>query len=72
MNALLEIEQAVSQLSQNELATFRKWFQQFDAAAWDAQFESDVMAGKLDALAEEALRDLHEGRSADLRDYSCA
>jgi hypothetical protein len=66
MNALLEIEQAVSQLPQNDLAAFRKWFAQFDAAAWDAQFESDVMAGKLDALAEEALRDLHEGRCTDL------
>lgn len=66
MNALLEIEQAVAQLPQSDLATFRKWFAQFDAAAWDAQFESDVMAGKLDALAEEALRDLHEGRCTDL------
>jgi hypothetical protein len=54
MNALLEIEQAVSQLPQNDLAAFRKWFQQFDASAWDAQFENDVMARKLDALAEDA------------------
>lgn len=66
MSALLEIEQAVSQLPQNDLAAFRKWFQQFDASAWDTQFESDVMAGKLDALAEEALQDLHEGRCTDL------
>jgi len=66
MNALLEIEQAISQLPQNDLAIFRKWFAQFDAAAWDTQFENDVMAGKLDALAEEALRDLHKGRCTDL------
>jgi len=47
---------------------FRLWglFQEFDAEVWDKQFEADVTAGRLDALAEDALRDLHEGRSTDL------
>ena len=30
------------------------------------QFEEDVAAGRLDRLAEEALRDLREGRCTDL------
>jgi hypothetical protein len=66
MNLVSEIEIAVKKLSRDELATFRDWFQEFDAEAWDKQFEADVVAGRLDALAEEALQDLREGRCTDL------
>ena len=66
MSTVHEIETAVSQLSRQELAAFRDWFSEFDAAAWDQQFESDVRAGHLDALADEAIRDLREGRCRDL------
>ena len=66
MSTVHEIEAAVSQLSRQELTAFRDWFSEFDAAAWDRQFESDARAGHLDALADEALRDLHEGRCRDL------
>lgn len=38
----------------------------FDADAWDKQFEEDVNAGRLDVLADEAIRDLSEGRCTDL------
>ncbi|NEQ38722.1 MAG: hypothetical protein F6K40_21600 [Okeania sp. SIO3I5] len=65
-NIVEEIERAVSQLSPEELAVFRAWFAEFDAEAWDRQFETDVAAGKLDTLAEEALQDLKEGRCTDL------
>ena len=34
------------------------WFFDFDTAAWDKQFEEDVAAGRLDALADEAIRRL--------------
>jgi hypothetical protein len=66
MKSLNEIEQAVSELSPEELATFRAWFTEFDAEQWDRQFEDDVAAGRLDALAEKALQHLHEGRCTDL------
>ncbi|NHC35900.1 hypothetical protein [Scytonema millei] len=66
MNNLQEIEQAVSQLSAEELADFRAWFAEFDAAAWDRQFEEDVAAGRLDRLAQQALQHLREGRCTDL------
>jgi len=48
------------------LAAFRAWFVKFDASLWDRQFEDDVAAGRLDRLAEKALRDLREGRSTRL------
>jgi hypothetical protein len=66
MSTIQEIETAVRNLSSEELSAFRTWFVEFDAAAWDRQFEQDVAAGRLDSLADEALNDLHEGRCRDL------
>lgn len=66
MSTVQEIEHAVGRLSPEDLAAFRAWFAEFDATVWDRQFEEDVAAGRLDTLAEEALRDLREGRCTDL------
>jgi len=66
MSTMEKLKEAVCQLSPDELATFRAWFAEFDAAVWDRQFEEDVAAGRLDRLAEEALRDLREGHCTDL------
>ncbi len=63
---LENIERAVSKLSQEDLAKFRTWFAEFDAANWDRQFEADVAAGALDELAEKALKDLRQGNCTDL------
>lgn len=65
MSTLEEIEDAVRRLPSKELAAFRAWFARLDAAAWDHQIEEDVAAGRLDALADEALNDLREGRCTD-------
>lgn len=65
MSSVAEIENAVQNLSQEELRRFRAWFQEFDAEAWDRQFEEDALSGKLDALADEALSDLRAGRCSD-------
>lgn len=61
-----QITGAVRRLPRRELARFRKWFAEYDAAAWDRQFEQDVADKRLDALAREALRDLRNGRCTDL------
>ena len=66
MSSVKDIESAVARLSPKELANFRSWFARFDAEAWDRQFETDVSAGRLDKLGDEALRDLDEGRCTDL------
>ena len=66
MSSVKEIESAVAGLSREELAAFRTWFADFDAEAWDRQFAADAAAGRLDALGDEALRDLDEGRCRDL------
>jgi hypothetical protein len=66
MSTIKEIEQAVRALPPEELAAFRRWFAEFDAAAWDRQIEADVACGRLDVLADEALSDFREGRCTDL------
>lgn len=57
MATVAEIENAVKNLSEDELSSFRDWFHGFDADAWDRQLETDAASGRLDALAEEALQD---------------
>ena len=66
MTTVAQITGAVRRLPKRELAKFRKWFVEFDAAAWDREFEEDVAAGRLDALAHEALRDHQAGRTTEL------
>jgi hypothetical protein len=66
MTTVAEISGAVRRLPKRELARFRKWFAEYDAAVWDEQLERDVAAGRLDALADEALRDLKAGRTTEL------
>lgn len=61
MTTLEAIENDIKRLSQTELADFRRWFAEFDSNAWDAQIEADAAAGKLDALAEEALAEYKTG-----------
>ncbi len=65
MSTIQQIEQAIRQLSTEERAAFRAWFAEFDAEEWDRQFESDVTAGRLNWLIEEARQDLREGRCTD-------
>jgi hypothetical protein len=65
MRKLEAIEKKVSDLSAEELAKFRRWFAEFDAAAWDREIEGDIKAGKLDALADEALREHAAGKSTE-------
>ena len=56
MTKVEAIEHQIRQLSPDEISALREWFAAFDAEAWDRQIESDVRAGKLDALAEKALK----------------
>jgi hypothetical protein len=66
MRKIEEIEEQIRNLSGTELVEFRKWYAEFDAQAWDRQFEADVKAGKLDALGEAARRARREGKSKEL------
>jgi hypothetical protein len=63
MSKVESIEGDIQKLSDNELADLRQWFADFDAEAWDRQFEDDVRSGKLDKQAEWALRDHAAGKT---------
>lgn len=61
-----EIEQAITELSPKEMARFRKWFEEFDAQAWDEQFEQDAKSGRLDKFANKAIADFNAGKAREL------
>jgi hypothetical protein len=63
MTTVEDIEKAVAK---KQLAKFRAWFDEFQAQSFDAQIERDAKAGKLDKLADEALRAHREARSREL------
>ena len=66
MSELESLQEQVRALSRDELAQFRAWFIDRDWIEWDAQLEDDVQAGRLDALAGQALRDHASGKTASL------
>ncbi len=66
MTTVAEISGAVQRLPTRELARFRKWFAEYDAAVWDRQLAADDAAGKLGALTREAQRDHRAGRTKAL------
>ncbi|MCX7110832.1 MAG: hypothetical protein NTX45_12030 [Proteobacteria bacterium] len=63
---LEEIKQEVSQLPSEEFKKFSEWFEEFKVDLWDKQIEENILAGRLDAFAEEAMRDFEEGRCTKL------
>jgi hypothetical protein len=66
MGKVQKLEQEIQELSNAELSAFRKWFAEYDARAWDRQIEEDIQGGKLDALAEKALKSHSSGDSSKL------
>lgn len=66
MNTVQAIEQAIQQLPEPDLAELRQWFAEFNETLWDKRIEQDANAGKLDALAAEALAEYHSGKATEL------
>ena len=63
---LQELEQTVSHLPPDELARFREWFHEFEAARWDEKIEADAANGRLDDLADAAVAEHRAGRTKPL------
>jgi hypothetical protein len=49
-----------------EFQELRAWLAEYEAEVRDQQFHSDARAGRLDAIADQALKDFSESRSTDL------
>jgi hypothetical protein len=54
MSTLEEIEKAVESLPTDKLAQFRAWFEQFEAALFDAKIARDAENGILDRLVADS------------------
>jgi len=66
MTTVEDIKDAVSKLTPEQLARFRAWFEEFDARLFDGKIERDAKAGKLDRLAEDAVRAYRKGLAREL------
>ncbi len=61
-----EVERAVAQLPPDQQRQFRAWYEKFASEAWDDQIERDIVAGKLEALAQPAIADHKAGKTRRL------
>jgi hypothetical protein len=66
MKNVQEIEEAIGNLAPLEVAKLREWFAEFDAKECDRKLEIAVKSGYFDALANRALKDLKDGKCAEL------
>jgi len=63
---IIELEQAVTKLSEQELNRFREWFDEYYAEIWDKQIEADAKSGRLDNLLAEVDEEYNAGLSKPL------
>ena len=68
MTSIPEIQQAIMNLPEAEYAELCRWLLDQDWERWEREFDEDVRAGKLDALAAEALEAKARGELKDLKD----
>ena len=67
-----ELKTAVQRLSGHDFAEFRKWAEEYFAQLWDEEIERDILAGKLDALMEEALSEERDGETSTMDNFFAA
>jgi hypothetical protein len=66
MTPVQQIASQITALPEPDMRQFRKWFDQFDAQNWEKAIDNDVVSGKLDSLAAEALAQYSAGKCKPL------
>jgi hypothetical protein len=66
MSTVAEIENALQCLSLGDARKVADWLQDYLDEKWDRQIDADIAAGRLDALAERAVKDYRAGRAKPL------
>lgn len=56
-----QIENAILNLSEQDFSKLRNWLLDLDYQEWDKQLEQDIIKGKLDDIASEALAEFEAG-----------
>jgi hypothetical protein len=62
VNAVEKVEHSIRQFTPDQLAEFSRWFEEYVAEKWDRQIAADAAAGKLDRLAEKAVKEYDAGK----------
>jgi len=66
MTTVKEIESAIGGLPRDQFFELVSWLKRQFEDEWDCQIEDDAKAGRLDALAREALAEYRAGRTRPL------
>jgi len=66
MGEIEKIQAEIEELPPEQKARLRRWFLEHDELAWDEAIERDVAAGRLDALAQEAIAEYQRGDGREL------
>jgi hypothetical protein len=66
MGSIDEIKSAITHLPEKEFNSFVDWFEKFEEERWDKELEKDIAEGKLDNLADEALKEFDAGKCSEL------
>jgi hypothetical protein len=66
MNKLEAVQKTILELTLLEKKQLEAWFEEQLQILWDEQFEQDVQAGRLDALATNAIKDFETGNYREL------
>jgi hypothetical protein len=61
-----QIENAILRLSEQDFSKLRNWLLDLDYQQWDQQLEQDIIDGKLDVLAQEALTEFEAGNYQEI------
>lgn len=66
MNLLEQIQSKIYELSKEERARLREWFDEFDGDSWDKDLDEHIKEKKLERDAEKAKREFSDGKFKDL------
>ena len=69
MSTVQEIEAAIAKLPKDEFWKLTDRLLAQRNAEWDRQIETGAASGKLEALAEEARREIREGKTIPLDEF---
>ena len=61
MLTLEQLETAILQLPAHDCRKLLEWLSDLDYQRWDEELENDIVAGKLDNLAQEAIAEFEAG-----------
>ena len=61
-----KIIESIKKLPENDLKILLKWIEDFEQELWDKEFERDVKLGKLEKLAEQAIKNFRAGKCQEL------